>query len=197
MLCMSRISGECKPKGDCTRRSWTDLEEETLVVWLKELSVTRWKSDWISGSKDRADGMFSEELMDAANALSSRNTVRSSPSREFGSSMGLEDENPIVTPTGSVPHEGMLAKMQEDTNARLDCLSLWIGYDFDLSKARKEVYEVLGRLPLTRDQKFDVCEIILEKVQRITSSLGCRRRTGLLTRSAYLQSMDRLLSKQT
>ena len=160
--------------------------------------------------KDRADGTFSEELTDAANALSSRNTVRSSPAMEYGSSMGLEDENPFVTPTGSVPPEGvppegvadstgqstqrtgssigtgkkrknddsidglvqMLAKMQEDTNVRLDCLSLRIGYEFDLSKARKEVYEVLGRLPLTRDQKFDVGEVILEKVQRLDFFLG-------------------------
>ncbi|KAG6414352.1 hypothetical protein SASPL_127072 [Salvia splendens] len=144
-------------------------------------------------------------MMDATNALSSRNTMRSSPAGKFGSSMGLEDENPFVTPTGSVPPEGvvdstrqsthqttslngtgkkrknddsigglveMLAKMQKDTNARLDCLSLRIGYEFDLSKARKEVYDVLGRLPLTRDQKFDGGEIILEKVQHLDFFLG-------------------------
>ncbi|XP_047946629.1 uncharacterized protein LOC125192983 [Salvia hispanica] len=34
-----------KPKGDRTRRSWTEREEETLVVWLKEISVTGWKAD--------------------------------------------------------------------------------------------------------------------------------------------------------
>ncbi|KAG6387425.1 hypothetical protein SASPL_152612 [Salvia splendens] len=175
-----------RSKGDRTRRSWTDRDEEMLVNWLKELFVTWWKSyngfragyltkleNAMNGfnnnndykidcdddpcehivkywqvifGKDRADGPFSEDLTDAANLLSTRNIVRSSPDGEFGHSIGLEDENPFVTPTGIVP--------LDDT---------WC--------VRKEVYDLLGRLPLTRN-KFDVGEIILEKVQCLAFFLG-------------------------
>ncbi|KAG6415489.1 hypothetical protein SASPL_122900 [Salvia splendens] len=41
----------------------------------------------------------------------------------------------------------MLTKMQEDTNLRLDRLTDKIGYDFDVSKSRKEVFEKLGVVP--------------------------------------------------
>ena len=50
--------------------------------------------------------------------------------------------------------------------------SLRIDYEYDLIKEHKEVYEVLGRLPQTRDQKFDVGEFILEKVQHLDFFLG-------------------------
>ncbi|XP_042022975.1 uncharacterized protein LOC121770287 [Salvia splendens] len=67
----------------------------------------------------------------------------------------------------------MLGKMNDATNARLESLSLRIGYEFDLSNARKEVFAELGRLPgLTREQKFDAGEIILEKVERLDFFLG-------------------------
>ncbi|KAL1564214.1 hypothetical protein AAHA92_06587 [Salvia divinorum] len=62
----------------------------------------------------------------------------------------------------------MLGKMHEDTNARLQCLTLRIGYEYDLSKVRKEVFEVLGRiLELTLKQRYEAGDIILEKVQRL------------------------------
>ena len=67
----------------------------------------------------------------------------------------------------------LLGKMNDATNARLESLSLRIGYEFDLSKARKEVFAELGRLPgLTREEKFDAGEIILEKVERLDFFLG-------------------------
>ncbi|KAL1547681.1 hypothetical protein AAHA92_16006 [Salvia divinorum] len=67
----------------------------------------------------------------------------------------------------------LLGKMHDDTNARLECLSMRIGYEFDLSKARKEVYDLLGTIPgLTMMQKFDAGEIILEKVERFDFFMG-------------------------
>lgn len=67
----------------------------------------------------------------------------------------------------------LLSKMHEDTNARLECLSMRIGYEFDLTKAQKDVYDLLGTIPgLTMDQKFDVGEIILEKVEHLNFFMG-------------------------
>ncbi|KAL1545758.1 hypothetical protein AAHA92_22445 [Salvia divinorum] len=53
----------------------------------------------------------------------------------------------------------LLGKMNDDTNARLEGLSL--------RNACKEVYKLLGHLPeLTQAQKFDASEIILDKVKK-------------------------------
>ena len=65
----------------------------------------------------------------------------------------------------------MLDRLHEDNNSRLDKLSLRIGYV--LSKAWQDVYKLLWQLPgLSRDQKFDVGEIILAKVECLDFFLG-------------------------
>lgn len=62
----------------------------------------------------------------------------------------------------------MLAKSNEDINSRLDKLTNRIGYEFDVSKARKEVFPILGDIQgLTLGQQLDAAGIILEKVQRL------------------------------
>ncbi|KAG6407790.1 hypothetical protein SASPL_130788 [Salvia splendens] len=62
----------------------------------------------------------------------------------------------------------MLAKSNEDINSRLDKLTNRIGYEFDVSKARKEVFSILGDIQgLTLGQQLDAAGIILEKVQRL------------------------------
>ncbi|KAG6413136.1 hypothetical protein SASPL_125838 [Salvia splendens] len=309
-------------KGDRTRRSWTDREEETLVIALKDIVAHGWKSDNgfrggyltkledamrsrfpktdIKGSphitskltawkrmygslalilnrsgvgfnnkgdykidcnddqwdqivkadkdarfmrnkcwpywehwqvifgKERASGTVAADYMDSVNDLHSLEQVQESigaigeqvipdeqPSMDDQPTM---DDQPSMDPLGGTPtpagaanstsHGGranatsgsvgnkkklselgtdglvhMLEKLHEDTNKRLDTLSLRIGYEFDLSKARKDVFQLLGRLPgLTREQKFDVGEILLEKVERLDFFLGMQDED----RSAYV-----------
>ncbi|KAG6408083.1 hypothetical protein SASPL_131086 [Salvia splendens] len=60
----------------------------------------------------------------------------------------------------------ILGRMQDDTNERLDKLTKRIAFEFDASKARNEVVDILSAMPeLTLVQQIDVTEIILEKVE--------------------------------
>ncbi|KAG6437012.1 hypothetical protein SASPL_101919 [Salvia splendens] len=137
--------------------------------------------------KDRAAGGLATGLMDAVNGLYSQDTgLGSSDGGGIGHSVG-STHVPTADPLNARPAGGkkrkadlsiddlieLLGKMNDATNARLEILSLRTGYEFDLSKARKEVFVELGRLPgLTREQKFDAWEIILEKVERLDFFLG-------------------------
>ncbi|KAG6383662.1 hypothetical protein SASPL_156575 [Salvia splendens] len=61
-----------------------------------------------------------------------------------------------------------LKKLKENTNSCPEALSQRIGFEFDSSKARKEVYKILGTiLGLSKAQKFDVSEIILGKAKHV------------------------------
>lgn len=62
----------------------------------------------------------------------------------------------------------MLGRMQDDTNERLDKLTNRIGFEFDLSEARKEVIDILSGIPdLTLVQQIDASKIIIDKVERV------------------------------
>ncbi|KAL1565097.1 hypothetical protein AAHA92_07358 [Salvia divinorum] len=62
----------------------------------------------------------------------------------------------------------LLAKGQDETNARLDKLASRIGYEFDVSKARKEVFAMLGAITgITLGQQLDAAEFILSKVEHL------------------------------
>ncbi|KAG6410976.1 hypothetical protein SASPL_129049 [Salvia splendens] len=62
----------------------------------------------------------------------------------------------------------VLGKLHEDTNARLDRLSDRIGYEFDVTKARKEIFQMMGLIPgLTMSQVFIASDAILARVERL------------------------------
>ena len=62
----------------------------------------------------------------------------------------------------------MLAKGQDETNARLDKLASRIGFEFDVSKARKKVFGMLGNIQgITLGQQIDAAEFILSKVEHL------------------------------
>ncbi|XP_057798151.1 uncharacterized protein LOC131014254 [Salvia miltiorrhiza] len=66
-----------------------------------------------------------------------------------------------------------LGEISRDTKERLENLSTRIGYEFDLGQARQHVYEQLGKIPgLDMNEKFDVCENLADKVQRLEIFLG-------------------------
>lgn len=67
----------------------------------------------------------------------------------------------------------VLAEMSRNTSARLDILASRIGYDHDLAKARKEVFEKLGNIPgLSLDDKFNICDILAKQVEKLEVFLG-------------------------
>ena len=62
----------------------------------------------------------------------------------------------------------VLTKMHEDTNTRLEYLSTRIGYEFDVTKARKELSVLISAIPeLTLSQVFKASDAILAKGERL------------------------------
>ncbi|XP_057767710.1 uncharacterized protein At2g29880-like isoform X2 [Salvia miltiorrhiza] len=80
-----------------------------------------------------------------------------------------------------------LGEISRDTKERLDNLATRVGYEFDLGMARQTVYEQLGLIPgLDMNDKFDICEILADKVQRLEIFIG-------LPAEAKIQYVARLL----
>ncbi|XP_057778869.1 uncharacterized protein LOC130997546 [Salvia miltiorrhiza] len=70
-------------------------------------------------------------------------------------------------------YEMLLREMMNNTGQRLETLANRVGYDFDIGKARKEVFEVLKAIPeLSLDERFDVCELLAYKVERLEIFMG-------------------------
>ncbi|KAL1536838.1 hypothetical protein AAHA92_29421 [Salvia divinorum] len=66
-----------------------------------------------------------------------------------------------------------LGNLHEQTNSRLDIISSRIGYEFDLGKARQEVFDKLGCVEgLTLDQRYELCDILCDKPQRLEVFMG-------------------------
>ncbi|KAL1567440.1 hypothetical protein AAHA92_02919 [Salvia divinorum] len=55
----------------------------------------------------------------------------------------------------------LLGKLNAETNARLETLSMRIGYEMDLGKAQQNVFNQLGSIPaLSEEQRYDLCDIV-------------------------------------
>ncbi|KAL1545929.1 hypothetical protein AAHA92_22597 [Salvia divinorum] len=66
-----------------------------------------------------------------------------------------------------------LSNLHADTNNRLEVIAARIGYEFDLGKARQEVFEKLGEVNgLTLDQRYELCDILGDKSQRLEVFMG-------------------------
>ncbi|XP_047958574.1 uncharacterized protein LOC125204070 [Salvia hispanica] len=66
-----------------------------------------------------------------------------------------------------------LANLHNETNARLEVISERIGYEFDLGKARQDVYDKLGTVEgLTIAQRYQLCNILGDKPQRLEVFIG-------------------------
>ncbi|XP_047955868.1 uncharacterized protein LOC125201697 [Salvia hispanica] len=79
----------------------------------------------------------------------------------------------------SRPLEGMagvialLGKMHEDTNVTLLHLFTRIGHEVDLSKTRRELFNLLGNIPdLSLTDKFVVCETLGGNPARLDLFMG-------------------------
>ncbi|KAL1549625.1 hypothetical protein AAHA92_17704 [Salvia divinorum] len=66
-----------------------------------------------------------------------------------------------------------LGNLHAETNARLEIISARIGYEFDLGKARQEVFNMLGSVDgLSMDQRYELCDILGDKSQRLEIFMG-------------------------
>ncbi|XP_057807157.1 uncharacterized protein LOC131021853 [Salvia miltiorrhiza] len=66
-----------------------------------------------------------------------------------------------------VTHE-LLLEIGRNTDKRFEHIENRTGFEFDLAKARIEVYETVCAIPgLNKSDRFEVCEILADKVERL------------------------------
>ncbi|KAG6408279.1 hypothetical protein SASPL_131284 [Salvia splendens] len=67
----------------------------------------------------------------------------------------------------------VLTTLHAKTNRYLEMISSMIGYEFDMGKARQEVYDKLGTVDgLTIGQRYNLCDILSDKPQRLEVFMG-------------------------
>ncbi|KAL1534751.1 hypothetical protein AAHA92_30891 [Salvia divinorum] len=103
-------------------------------------------------------------------------------SEHQNSSSGHNDQPESTTKSGTLKRKlnpsdtslmEFLGNLHAETNSRLDVISSRIGYEFDLGKARQEVFDKLGGVDeLTLDQRYDLCDILGDKPQRLEVFMG-------------------------
>ncbi|KAL1553779.1 hypothetical protein AAHA92_14410 [Salvia divinorum] len=61
-----------------------------------------------------------------------------------------------------------LGNLHAETNSRLEVISARIGYEFDLGKARQEIFTMLGNVEgLSIEQRYELSDILGDKSQRL------------------------------
>ncbi|KAG6415957.1 hypothetical protein SASPL_123378 [Salvia splendens] len=73
-----------------------------------------------------------------------------------------------------------LGNLHAQTNARLDVIASRIGYEFDIGKARQEVFDKLCDVDgLTLAQRYKLCSILADKPQRMEVFMGMKEHAKL------------------
>ncbi|XP_042058409.1 uncharacterized protein LOC121802780 [Salvia splendens] len=73
-----------------------------------------------------------------------------------------------------------LANLHSETNSRLEVISTRIGYEFDLGQARQDVFAKLYDVDgLTLDQRYELCNILGDKPQRMEIFMGMQKTARL------------------
>ncbi|KAG6411701.1 hypothetical protein SASPL_129785 [Salvia splendens] len=68
-----------------------------------------------------------------------------------------------------------LSNLHTETNVRLEVISSRIGYEFNLGKAKQDVFDKLETVQgLTLDQRYELCNILSDKPQRLEVFMGMR-----------------------
>ncbi|XP_057766535.1 uncharacterized protein LOC130987001 [Salvia miltiorrhiza] len=178
---------------DCNNDQW-----EQIVKCDSNARLMRYKSwplfdDWkeIFG-KDRATGEKVEDFMEVVNKMvGSDNIMHEENAGDDGPHYQFDEENETDAAEDSVCQSSggangrsakkkrrgdevmdgfyeLLVELGRNSDKRLEAIAARIGYEFDLSKARTEVYHTVNTLPgVTRSDKFEVCEILCDKVERL------------------------------
>ncbi|KAG6433261.1 hypothetical protein SASPL_104869 [Salvia splendens] len=157
-------------KLDCDDDQWEQIvKRDANARGMRHRSWPLW-DDWkVLFGKDRDVGTVAKDTFDAhanyaGRTQSSQQDVRLGSPVEAGeySAANPSPQKASSPPVGLIE---MLGRMQDDTNDRLDKLTNQIGFEFDLSEARKEVIDILSGIPdLTLVQQIDASEIIIDKV---------------------------------
>ncbi|XP_042053810.1 uncharacterized protein LOC121798732 [Salvia splendens] len=68
-----------------------------------------------------------------------------------------------------------LSNLHAETNARLEVISSRIAYEFDLGKSKQDVFDKLETVEgLTLDERYELCNILSDKLQRLEVFMGMR-----------------------
>ena len=118
------------------------------------------------GSNYAGDDVSDEgEGNDSSSPIGGQDSIYSTPSGGSDSAKATKKRGRGDSLDGIVD---VLTKMHEDTNARLEYLSTRIGYEFDVTKARKELFVLISAIPgLTLSQVFKASDAILAKGERL------------------------------
>ncbi|KAG6394543.1 hypothetical protein SASPL_145132 [Salvia splendens] len=145
---------------------------------MRDKAWTYWDQRVLIFAKDRAIGTGAEEIPDVARSLQHQNVADSEYSNDYHSESTLWNSNKggkkhkIIYSDDSALME-FLGKLHADTNTRLEMISARIGYEFDIGKARQEVFDKLGSVVgLTLAQRYDLCDMLCEKTQRLEIFMG-------------------------
>ncbi|KAG6434108.1 hypothetical protein SASPL_105730 [Salvia splendens] len=124
--------------------------------------------------KDRAGGGGAEQV-DAAAEHRASPELNESSSRYTEKEMSTTKGNTLKRKSSSPDTQlfAFFANLHDETNSRLDVIASRIGYEFDMGKARQEVFDKLGMVDgLSLDQRYDLCNILGDKPQRLEVFIG-------------------------
>lgn len=128
-------------------------------------------TDTIPGEDFGLNNLFTEE--GACESLGTNATADSVTAGERAAPLPKRSNKKRKGDDGLDRMYTLLHKMHEDANSRLQLLSTRIGYEVDLSQARKDVFDRLGDIPgLSMDDKFDVCEMLAKEPDRLDIFMG-------------------------
>lgn len=108
---------------------------------------------------------MSQQVMNESNT--SGNIDKQTSTNKYGSSKKRKHEGPDAALLE------FLANLHSETNSRLEVISARIGYEFDLGKARQDVFDKLCTVEgLTLVQRYQLCNILGDKSQRLEVFMG-------------------------
>ncbi|XP_057792042.1 uncharacterized protein LOC131008935 [Salvia miltiorrhiza] len=177
---------------ECNDDQWQQIVKCDANARLMRFKSWPHLDDWsLIFGKDRATGEHAEDVMDAVNDLH-RNPDLTQPHIDESYHVQLDDafsediseDSVSQNQKGEATSRGaskkrkvndnlpgmheLLVEINRTTDKRLETIASRIGYDFDLSKARKEIFAQLSRFEaLSLNDKFDACELITKEVEKL------------------------------
>ncbi|KAG6394214.1 hypothetical protein SASPL_144795 [Salvia splendens] len=149
-----------------------------------EAAATRMRSQLAGGSQCNENDYYPsfENFIDPNSPMAGNTDVNDTSSGNGGKEASINK-----TSSGSRKKESsdavlmeFLGNLHAETNARLEMISARIGYDFDMGKARQDVFEKLGMVEgLTLPQRYLLCNILGDKPQRLEVFMGMQANARL------------------
>ncbi|KAL1549473.1 hypothetical protein AAHA92_17575 [Salvia divinorum] len=173
-------------KIDCEDEQWEQIVHmDSNAKFMRYKSWPFWEQWKTIFGKDRATGGVAEDIDFAAKVLRSQNA---------GDTQGIDNDYHVSfedfiaedsTPVRVVPenHDDSTAHSEQHVaNKRISGakrkinssdVDLMIGYEFDLGKARQEIFTMLGNVEgLSIEQRYELCDILGDKSQRLEIFMG-------------------------